>query len=378
MGWGLYIHIPFCRQKCFYCDFPSFAGKEAWMERYISALCREIAEKRELSADAGEAATVYAGGGTPTALPRELLVRVLETVREHIPVRENAEITIEANPGTVDAEYLRVLRKAGANRISFGVQSFSDVLLRRIGRIHSPEEAQDAVRLARSAGFRNISLDLMYGLPGQTMKDLEESIAAACSLEPQHISIYGLQVEEGTVFARQQSMGKLVLPPEELAEEMYDYMTDSLPAHGYRRYEISNFAREGFESRHNLGYWQDIPYLGCGAAAHSYWENRRWNHPQDPTEYMTAVERGEPLIRNEESLSRETAMEEFCFLALRTVKGIDKQSFQNKFQCTLESVYSSVIRRMKEQKLLEETENQIRLTQSGMKFGNVVFREFIL
>ena len=378
MRWGVYIHIPFCRQKCYYCDFPSFAGKEPLMERYTAALCHEILAQGSCLSKWGKAATVYIGGGTPTALPPELLLRVLQTVRESMPVECEAEITVEANPGTVDEAYLSALHGAGANRLSLGVQSFSDRLLRRIGRIHTGKQAQAAIAMAGQAGFQNVSLDLMYGLPGQSMEDLQESIEIALFLHPKHISIYGLQLEEGTVFARQHEMGRLELPTEEEAEAMYDYMTESLPSHGYERYEISNFALPGFESRHNLGYWQDVPYLGLGVAAHSYWEGERRENIRDISEYIEAIEQGWPVSRQEEQRTREIAMEEFCFLALRTAKGIEKAAFRDRFQCSLESVYADVIQRMKQQRLLEEDGRTLRLTKLGMKYGNVVFAEFCL
>ncbi len=376
--WGIYVHIPFCRQKCYYCDFPSFAGKEDRMRSYAETLCREFEFTADRLGRHEKAGTVYVGGGTPTALPGKLLMMILEGLQRWLPIEENSELTVEANPGTVDYEYLRELKEAGANRISFGVQSFSDKLLKRIGRIHSSEEAIIAVNAARKAGFHNISLDLMYGLPGQSMEVLKESIRKALELEPEHISIYGLQLEQGTVLESLYRKEKVVLPTEEQAEAMYDCMTEYLPAHGYKRYEISNFARPGYESRHNLGYWKDVPYLGFGAAAHSYWENQRWNHPMDIDEYIAAVNYGRGLRCNMERLTEEISMEEFCFLALRTSEGISKDSFQRKFCCRIQEVYQPAINRLTGQGLIEEVQGYIRLTQLGMKFGNVVFREFML
>lgn len=413
--WGLYVHLPFCRQKCFYCDFPSYAGKESRMAAYVEALLGELArEGAPLRASWGPPRTVYLGGGTPTVLPPALMERLLaglrdflaagrgpraEAARQDVSVVRAAaaagqavssdrardaaasdalEFTCECNPGTVDAAYLSLLRAGGVNRLSFGVQTFDDVLLRRIGRIHTAAEACVAVRQARAAGFRNLSLDLMYGLPGQTRAGLEASVQQALALAPQHISIYGLQVEEGTAFARAQAAGRLALPSDEESEAMYDYMTTALPAAGYARYEISNFARPGFESRHNLGYWQDVPYLGVGAAAHSYLDGQRYENPRGIEEYLAALRESGRARREEEPLTRATSMEEFAFLALRTARGIDRARFAARFGCELASVYADAIARMCARGFLEEDAQGVRLTPLGMKYGNWVFEAFLL
>lgn len=378
--WGLYVHLPFCRQKCFYCDFPSYAGQEGRMAVYVEALLGELArEGAPLRAAWGPPRTVYLGGGTPTALPPALMERLLAGLREFLAAAPDAlEFTCECNPGTVDAAYLSLLRAGGVNRLSLGVQTFDDALLRRIGRIHTAAEVCAAVRQARAAGFRNLSLDLMYGLPGQTLAGLEMSVQQALALAPQHISIYGLQVEEGTPFARAQAAGQLALPTEEESEVMYDYMTAALPAAGYARYEISNFARPGFESRHNLGYWQDVPYLGVGAAAHSYLDGQRYENPRGIEEYLAALRESGRARREEEPLTRATSMEEFAFLALRTARGIDRARFAARFGCELASVYADAIARMRARGFLEEDAQGVRLTPLGMKYGNWVFEAFLL
>lgn len=347
------------------------------MEPYGAALSREIEEKARVLVNREAVDTVYIGGGTPTVLPCEVLVRIIDRLKMSVNLKSDAEFTVEANPGTVDEAYLEALLEVGVNRLSIGVQSFKDSILKDIGRIHTAKQAIKAVEMSKLAGFRNLSLDLMYGLPGQGLEDLKSSVETAIELSPQHISIYGLQVEDGTVFARQQEIGKLQLPDDDIVEAMYDYMTEVLPARGYVRYEISNFSLPGYESRHNLGYWTDVPYLGIGVAAHSYMDNRRWNNVCSIENYIKAVDMSLPCSENEEMLDRETEMEEFCFLALRTSKGIDKSAFQRKFGCSIGPIYSESIEKMKAQKLLEETENHIRLTSLGMKFGNVVFREFV-
>lgn len=378
--WGLYVHLPFCRQKCFYCDFPSYAGQEGRMAVYVEALLGELArEGAPLRAAWGPPRTVYLGGGTPTALPPALMERLLAGLREFLVAAPDAlEFTCECNPGTVDAAYLSLLRAGGVNRLSLGVQTFDDALLRRIGRIHTAAQARAAVRQARAAGFRNLSLDLMYGLPGQTLAGLEMSVRQALALAPQHISIYGLQVEEGTPFARAQAAGRLALPSDEESEAMYDYMTAALPAAGYARYEISNFARQGFESRHNLGYWQDVPYLGVGAAAHSYLDGQRYENPRGIEEYLAALRESGRARREEEPLTRATSMEEFAFLALRTARGIDRARFAARFGCELASVYADAIARMRARGFLEEDAQGVRLTPLGMKYGNWVFEAFLL
>lgn len=385
--WGVYIHIPFCRQKCFYCDFPSFAGRERYESDYIDALCREITVQGALYRGRwGRPATIYMGGGTPSVLPSALMKKLLKTVQEIFGVslesghRQSGpfEFTVECNPGTIAPAYLKMLRRHGVNRLSFGVQTFDDVLLKRIGRIHTGAQAREAMELARAAGFRNVSMDLIYGLPDETIEMLQHDLETMISLQPEHISIYGLQLEEGTAFARMKEMGKLSLPDDDTVEAMYDAMTSFLPQHGYARYEISNFAKPGFESRHNLSYWQDVPYLGLGAAAHSYLEGQRYENVRDIPAYIEGIRLGRSIRREEEPATRRIAMEEFAFLALRTAEGIDKQRFAKKFGVTLEEIYHEAIAKLKGQGLLEDTGDSVHLTELGMKYGNAAFEAFLL
>ncbi len=385
---GIYIHIPFCRQKCFYCDFPSFAGKERMIGPYLEALEQEMGQVRQRLWDRGEAVfgsdgklapgTIYIGGGTPTVLETVALPDVFYLLQKHIDVEHAGEITIEANPGTVDGEKLRLLHGFGINRLSLGVQSFDDGCLKAIGRIHSGQEAAEAVAEAQDAGFANISVDLMYGLPGQDMNMLRESVETALSLGVQHISIYGLQLEEGTVFDKLHQQGKLVLPSDELTEEMYDYITAFLPAQGYHRYEISNFALPGYESRHNLSYWQDVPYLGFGSGAHSYWGDCRYQNPARIEVYMEEVFQGRAMCHVEEKVTEKAHIEEFCFLALRTAAGISVRRFAAVFGRDVHELYGEQIRRLVEKGLLLEDRERLYLSQLGMKYGNQVFGEFLL
>ena len=379
--WGIYAHIPYCVKKCAYCDFVSSAvGNSAVreMEDYAAAFRAEILrEVPPLRARWGDVTTVYIGGGTPTVLPAELLTEILRTLIDTAGIPQ--ECTVEANPGTVDADCLAQVRAAGANRLSLGVQSFDDRLLRAIGRIHTAEEARAAFHAARAAGFDNISLDLMYGLPTQTLDDLKTSVNAAIALAPEHISVYGLIVEEGTPFAAAEAAGQLALPSEDAAEEMYDCLMEELPAHGYARYEISNFARAGYESRHNLGYWRNVPYLGIGAAAHGYIDGVRWGNEPDPERYIRAVQTGRSVRTPEDTeRTRANAMEEYAFLALRTREGIDEADFRRTFGVGIDDVYGAVIGKYITQGLLRRADGFVALTNAGMKLGNEVFAAFLL
>lgn len=350
---------------------------EAEMEDYAAALRAEILrEAPPLRARFGDAATIYIGGGTPTVLPAKLLAGIIETIRE--AAGTPAECTVEANPGTVDEDDLTQLRAAGADRLSLGVQSFDDRLLRVIGRIHTAAEARAAFHAARAAGFRNISIDLMYGLPTQTLADLKHSVTAALALAPEHISVYGLIVEEGTPFAAAEAAGRLALPTEDAAEEMYDWLMRELPAQGFVRYEISNFARAGFESRHNLGYWRNVPYLGVGAGAHGYADGVRWGNETDTHAYIRGVRAGENVrIPEDGERTETTAMEEYAFLALRTAEGIDEADFRRTFGIGLDEVYGGVIRRYTECGMLRRAAGYTALTAAGMKRGNEVFAAFL-
>lgn len=382
---GIYIHIPFCRQKCFYCDFPSFAGREKKIDRYLQALEQEFALLRQRLYPKDNVRdikskfaprTIYIGGGTPTALNAHQLEKLLEIVKKYVAVAE--EFTVEMNPGTVDREKLLLLQQAGVNRLSVGVQSFDDHCLKKIGRIHTVQEAVDTIELAHNLGFDNISLDLIYGLPQQDREILTKSVERALTLPVQHISIYGLQLEEGTAFQRMADMGKLHLPTDELVEAMHDYIVEKLPEAGYQRYEISNYALPGYESKHNLSYWQDVDYLGLGSGAHSYWQGTRYENPRGIDDYISVLEAGRLPATLEEQVDRQAHMEEYCFLGLRTAAGIDKNLFQQKFGVDLFTVYGRTIEKLVAQDLLQHTARGIALTPLGMKYGNQVFGEFLL
>lgn len=399
MEWELYVHIPFCRQKCFYCDFPSIAGGNKYKDAYTEALCREIAAQGSVLQAEGITElprSVYIGGGTPTTLGLCQLEKIFTTINkvffQHNPIYDDVEYTIEANPGTLTEELLEVMKAGGVNRISFGVQTFNDNLLKKIGRIHTAGQAAEAVNMAYDHGIRNISLDLMYGLPGQIVDDLKKSVEQAAALPISHISIYGLQLEEGTAFMKQRDQGKLFLPEDELVEAMYDYVTETLPRLGFHRYEISNFSRDGYESRHNMGYWTGVPYIGAGMGSHGFWKGFRYMHVEGIPEYINAINGMKncmpqsiqelPGILQEEEYTTEIAMSEFAFLALRTVKGISVKGFQDTFHRDFYEIFGEAVESMKSKELLEvhreERGEYVRLTGLGMKYGNIVFEAFLL
>ena len=326
---GLYLHIPFCRQKCIYCDFYSLAGNEGRMEDYTAALCAHLAA--EAPRAAGHTVdTVYFGGGTPSYLGAERLGRILQTVFAHYTVAPEAEITFEANPDSAgDVSALTALRQAGFNRISLGMQSAHDGELHTIGRIHTAEQTAAAVAAARAAGFDNISLDLIYGLPEQTMERWRANLAAAAALSPEHLSCYGLKVEEGTpLFARRDAVH---LPDDEAQADMYLAAVEFLTERGYRQYEISNFAKEGRESRHNLKYWMLGEYLGFGPGAHSDFGGERFACSRSLGAYLAGVETGMPPLSEREVISPRQRESEWLMLGLRTAAGLVPADYERRF-----------------------------------------------
>lgn len=365
----IYVHIPFCERKCNYCAFYSKVGDCSEKNSYVDALIREI----NLRGDNSAVQTIYFGGGTPTTLELAQLEKIFGAVRKNFNVDAGAEITIEANPGTVDAAYLRGLKSLGFNRISIGVQSFNDSLLKILGRIHSSRAAIDSIELAKIF-FANVSIDLMYGLPTQTLNDVRNDLEHVKALDVRHVSIYGLEVEEGTQFYNLARAGKLNLPEENLCADMYDLITTTLPAFGYRRYEISNFARETFESRHNIGYWTGKKYFGFGAGAHSFDGALRTSNVRDVATYCA----GENISCVEEVVTRQAAMEEFCFLGLRMSDGISSRTFAEKFGANIFDVFGAVIAENRQRGLLEVDGDKIFLTARGMSLGNEVFADFLL
>ncbi len=371
---GLYLHIPFCVSRCRYCGFYSTTG--APTEAYMEALLQEAAMRKE-EIGKRSADTVYLGGGTPSGLPVSFLARLLEWLNEIFPFATGAEITMEMNPSDMSADYLSAVRALGVNRLSVGVQSFDDRLLAAIGRRHTAAEAKAAVKRAYRAGFRNISIDLMYELPDQSVRDFERSLLRAAHLPITHISVYSLILEEGTPFARLAEKGKLPRPTEEESFAMYRAMERVLPHYGFRRYEIASFARDGAVSKHNRKYWKLDEYLGLGPAASSRIGRTRMTNRPDLAAYLSALKNGALPPVDIEPLTREEEMEEYCFLHLRMREGIDKNEYTARYGESIEARYGAVIRDLKGKGLLKETEERIILTKRGVALGNTVFEEFL-
>ncbi|MBR6542600.1 MAG: oxygen-independent coproporphyrinogen III oxidase [Anaerotignum sp.] len=373
---GLYIHIPFCRQKCLYCDFPSWAGKEEQMQGYVDALKKEI-ENRGKIYKGKKVVSVFFGGGTPTTLTIPMLEQLMQAVFANWNISEDAEITTEANPGTLDKEMAEALKKMGFNRLSMGVQAWQNRLLKSLGRIHSIEIFQNNFNAVREAGFENVNTDLMFALPDQTMEDWQETVKNIVALGPEHISAYSLILEEGTPFFDKYEKGELEPAEEDLDRDMYHWAVDYLAEMGYEQYEISNFAKAGKESRHNRIYWQAEEYLGMGLGSHSYMEGERFHNIYDLQEYMKA-EGDVSLLKEEvEIITEEDALAEFMFLGLRLTEGVSFDRFRERFGKEMKNIYGEQIEKLVQENLLEEDEIGIRLTRKGVDISNYVFEKFL-
>ena len=376
---GLYIHIPFCVQKCKYCDFLSAPADDATKKRYADALCKEITGYKELTKDY-ELATIYFGGGTPSILDVSLTEQIPTTVRNCFDVNQAAEVTLEVNPGTASLEKLKHYKELGINRLSIGVQSAKEKELTLLGRIHTFEDAKQTVLWAREAGFTNISLDLMSALPNQSLEDYKENVEAVLALNPEHISSYSLIVEEGTPFYGQYAEGapkEPELPDEETDRAMYAYTKERLVQAGYHQYEISNYAKPGFESRHNSSYWIGTEYLGVGLGASSLFTNARYHNETDLLSYMEEAEAGQDVRREIERLVPEEQMEEFMILGLRMMRGVSRAEFQKRFGTPIETVYGNALKKLERQGLLALGGDSISLTDTGIDVSNQVFVEFV-
>ncbi len=371
---AVYIHIPFCLKKCHYCDFLSFARPEQ-MEQYVSALLAEMALTTQRYAV--QAKTIFIGGGTPSCLPEPLLAQVLQAVQQYFVTPALQEYTLEANPGTLSAEKLQLLKQYGVNRLSLGVQSDNAEQLQLLGRIHSFAQAEEAVRLARQAGFTNVNLDFMYGLPGQTLAQWQHTLTQALAMEPQHLSLYQLKIEAGTDLEVWLEQGKISEFDDELALQMYRMAQKMLAEQGYLQYEISNYARRGFASVHNQVYWRTENYLGVGLGACSWVRPLRWNNTFDMKIYVTQLAAGKLPQQEPEHLTQLEQMEETVFMALRMHCGLSKALFLQRFGKPIEAVFASALQRCIEQGWLEETADAYYLTEEGRVLGNLVFLEFI-
>ena len=377
----LYLHIPFCVRKCNYCDFFSASGTEEEQVDYVSAMIQEIQSYQELSGEY-EVQTIFLGGGTPSLLTPEQIERIFDAIYHTFSVNENAEITMEMNPGTVDIEKLRAMKAAGVNRLSIGLQSAQNEELKMLGRIHTYEEFLETWRLTEQAGFKNRNIDLMSALPGQTIESYEDTLSKVLALEPEHISAYSLILEEGTVFYDWYEKGKLdrgawKLPSEEEEYAMGELTIQRLAEAGMHRYEISNYAKPGKECRHNLGYWDRVEYLGIGAGSSSLIKGERFDHIRDRKAYIEKIRNGESILIDREILSVESQMEEFMYLGLRKIEGVSRTDFQNYFGKNVDDVYGEILDKLEEEQLLEFSGDRIRLTHRGMDVSNCVLAEFL-
>ncbi|MGM7683096.1 radical SAM family heme chaperone HemW [Cytobacillus sp. Hm23] len=378
MASGVYIHIPFCEHICHYCDFNKVFLKGQPVNEYINSLEEEMHQTFERY-PSNDIRSIFVGGGTPTAINIKQLERLLESIKRYIkPVNDKLEFTFEANPGeTLTKEKIKLLYEAGVNRISFGVQSFDNKILQQIGRVHRKEDIFKSVDWAKEVGFNNVNLDLMYSLPGQTISQVDETLQEAFSLNVDHFSAYSLIVEPKTVFFNLQKKGKLHLPSQEDELTMFEHVIEQMKKHGYNQYEISNFAKPGMESVHNLTYWNNEEYYGFGAGAHSYIDGKRITNAGPLNKYITEVARhGQGAIESHEVTLQEK-MEEEMFLGLRKIKGVSKVAFFNKFNEDIHDRFHSQIIEQQRKGLLEEDKHYIRLTHRGMLLGNEVFQSFI-
>lgn len=367
-----YVHIPFCTQICYYCDFSKVFIKNQPVDSYLEHLLEEFR-----SYDIQKLRTLYIGGGTPTALSAPQLEVLLDGLTKNLDLSVLEELTIEANPGDLDADKIAVLKQSPVNRVSLGVQTFDDKMLKKIGRSHLEKDIYENIDRLKLAGFENISIDLIYALPGQTMAQVKDNVAKAISLDIPHMSLYSLILENHTVFMNRMRRGKLPLPKEELEAEMFEYIITELERAGFEHYEISNFSKSGFESRHNLMYWDNAEYYGIGAGASGYVNGVRYKNHGPIRHYLNAVEAGNARI-TEEHLSQREQMEEEMFLGLRKKSGVSMARFEEKFKRSFEGLYGEIIRDLVQQGLMQIDGDRVRMTKRGLFLGDTVAERFIL
>lgn len=383
---GLYIHIPFCKQKCSYCDFCSYANKESFIKRYIQCVLKEIIEvgnNNKIDFENGKddlflVKTIYIGGGTPSLIDSKYIVQIIEDIKLNFEIDEKAEITIEVNPGTVTLEKLEDYNKVGINRLSIGLQSTHEHLLKEIGRIHTYLDFLDTFRFAREAGFENINVDLMIGLPNQTLEEVKDSIEEIVSMEPEHISVYSLILEENTPLFKKVEEG-LELPNEDLERKMYWAVKQTLEQNNYIHYEISNFAKKGYESKHNLDCWNQKEYIGFGIAAHSYTNGIRYSNIENIEQYIKNYDEDkteENLVFHEKQ-DMEAMQKEYMLLGLRKIDGVSIQEFKIKFVANSVFLYHSELEKLVNEELLEIDGDMIKLTNKGLDLANIVWEEFV-
>lgn len=369
---GVYIHIPFCIKKCDYCDFISYCNKENLVEDYVENLIKEI--EQELNKEQYKIQTIYIGGGTPSSIKSKYIVNILNKIKENQNI-ENAEITIEVNPGTVTNKKLLDYKKSGINRLSIGLQETHNELLKQIGRIYTYEEFLTTYNLARNIGFKNINVDLMIGLPNQSIQHIKENLEKITKLNPEHISVYSLILEEGTPLYEKYKNKQIELPDEELERNMYWYVKNTLENNRYTHYEISNFAKKGYESKHNLDCWKQKEYIGFGLGAHSYINGIRYSNEITQNDQFSLDYLQYHKIIHEEQ-NTEDMQEEYMILGLRKTEGVSIQEFKNKFGENPIFLFKSELNKLVEKKLLEVDGDFIKLTPKGLNFANLVWEEF--
>jgi len=377
MELGLYLHLPFCISKCPYCDFNSYPLKEEnQITSYISALYKEITTYSQKLKKIN-IRTIYFGGGTPTILSGFQIYNILEFCKDKFTVDKNTEITIEANPGTVDGEKLRLLIESGINRLSLGAQSFNDLLLKKLGRIHNTQDIIDSYSLAREIGFNNINIDIMFALPDQTTEDLQATLKRAISLKPDHLSLYNLTIKPGTEYYENYKKNLLRLPTNDEEFDMYSWAINFLEENDFEHYEIANFARPYKRSIHNLIYWQNKPYLGIGAGAYSFIKGYRYMNFKDPVRYVKEIMNDKLPIDNGEKLSLRKRMIETIILGLRTKDGVGYKKYKTRFGINLNNIFHKQINKLVNLGLLQKDDFKIKLTKRGIFLANTVFREFV-
>ena len=371
---GVYVHIPFCKQKCYYCDFVSYCNKDNLIDDYVKAVKKEI----RLQNIQSQITTIYIGGGTPSYIDSKYIKEIVEEIKKK-NVAKRPEITIEVNPGTVTKEKLKDYKKCGINRLSIGLQSVQNEILKEIGRIHNFEQFLETYKMAREVGFKNINVDLMLGIPNQRIKDLKESLEEIINLQPEHISVYSLIVEDGTLIANKIQKGKLELPNEETERNMYWYVKNTLELNGYEHYEISNFAKKGYESKHNINCWNQKQYFGFGAGAHSYRDITRYSNTEKLEEYIRNV-KSERLDRNRiiHEIQKEYDTEkEYMLLGLRKIDGVKISEFKFKFGNNPIYLFRNELKKLTDEKLISVDDDTIKLTNRGIDLANLVWEEFV-
>lgn len=377
MELGLYLHLPFCISKCPYCDFNSYQLKEDnQISSYISALYQEITTYSK-KLKKSNIKTIYLGGGTPTILSGVQIYDILEFCKSKFTIDKDAEITIEANPGTLDGEKIKLLIESGINRLSLGAQSFNNLFLKKLGRIHNTQDIIDSYYLARKEGFNNINIDIMFALPDQTTEDLQVTLKKAVSLKPDHLSLYNLTIKPGTEYYKKYKKGKLKLPTEDEEFDMYNWAIKFLEESGFEHYEIANFARPYKRSMHNLIYWQNKPYLGIGAGAYSFIKGYRYMNYESPARYVKEMMSGKLPVDNGEKLSLRKRMIETIILGLRTKDGVGYKKFKTRFGVNLNDIFFKQVNKLVNLALLEKGDCKIKLTKKGIFLANTVFREFV-